>query len=282
VTSQKRARSRPRVLASSDTKTFPERRVISGTMKQIIQSLLGAFGFRLVRLQNVPGSSLEKFFSVLKARGFTPKHIIDVGANHGAWTRCALQYFPKAYYTLVEPQDHLKMHVQDLLASNSKIRWIGAGAGDKPGTLPFSISYRDDSSSFIPTPGATETAGMRQIEVPVTTLNEIVRTSDAPFPDMIKIDAEGFDLRVLAGASKLVGKTDIFLLEATICAEATISQQNSENSLGNVIQAMAHADYRIIDITDSNRSPKYGVLSLCEVAFLRNGSRLLDGVTSYE
>ena len=45
---------------------------------------------------------------------------------------------------------------------------------------------------------------------------------------------------------------------------------------------MAHAGYRILDITDLNRSPKYGVLWLCEVAFLRNGSHLLDGVNSYQ
>ena len=45
---------------------------------------------------------------------------------------------------------------------------------------------------------------------------------------------------------------------------------------------MAHAGYRIIDITELNRSPKYGVLWLCEVAFLRNASHLLDGVDSYE
>jgi FkbM family methyltransferase len=185
---------------------------------------------------------------------------------------------------LVEPQDHLRTHVQDLLARDGKIRWIGAGVGDKPGTLPFTISYRDYDSSFAPTPQAAKAAGMRQIEVPVTTLNEIVRTNDAPFPDMVKIDAEGFDLKVLTGASELVGKTEIFLLEATICVpgKLTISGQDFENTLGNVIQTMARAGYRILDITDLNRSPKYGVLWLCEVAFLRNASHLLDGVDSYE
>src|SRR5262249_23232085 len=69
------------------------------------------------------------FFSILKERGFVPEHIVDVGANRGCWTRTALKYFPDAYYTLVEPQDHLKTHVQDLLGMNGKIRWIGAGAG---------------------------------------------------------------------------------------------------------------------------------------------------------
>jgi FkbM family methyltransferase len=243
-------------------------------MKQLLQALLGALGFRLIR--RVPPYGSDVFFSILKERGFAPKHIVDVGANHGHWTRAALKYFPDAYYTLIEPQDHLRTHVQDLLARDGRIRWIGVGLSDKPGTLAFTISHRDDSSSFVPTPEAAKAAGMRQIEVPVTTLNEIVRTSDAPCPDMVKIDAEGFDLKVLAGASELVGRTDIFLLEATICAP------NLENTLGNVIQTMAQADYRILDVTDINRSPKYRVLWLCEVAFLRNACHLFDGVDSYE
>ena len=38
-------------------------------------------------------------------------------------------------------------------------------------------------------------------------------SSGAGLPEMVKIDAEGFDLKVLAGASDLLGKTDIFLVE---------------------------------------------------------------------
>jgi hypothetical protein len=34
---------------------------------------------------------------------------------------------------------------------------------------------------------------------------------------MVKIDAEGFDLKVLEGASDLLGRTDIFLVEVAIC-----------------------------------------------------------------
>jgi FkbM family methyltransferase len=87
---------------------------------------------------------------------------------------------------------------------------LGAGAGDKLGTLPLSIPHRDVSSNFRFTAEAAKTAGMRQIEVPVTTLNEIVRTSDAPFPDLVKIDAEGFDLRVLAELPNWLAKPTSF------------------------------------------------------------------------
>ena len=78
----------------------------------------------------MPRGYLKLFFSMLQGRSFAPKHIIDVGANHGEWTRVALKYFPDAYYTLIEPQDHLRAHVADLLMRNSRIRWVGAGASD--------------------------------------------------------------------------------------------------------------------------------------------------------
>ena len=41
---------------------------------------------------------------------------------------------------------------------------------------------------------------------------------------------------------------------------------------------MDEAGYKVVDITDINRSPKYGVLWLCELAFLRNDSTLFDTV----
>jgi len=245
-------------------------------VKQFIQAGLGAFGLRLTRNTK---SGFDLLFSLLKARGFAPKHIVDIGANHGFWTRSALNYFPESYYTMIDPQDWLKIDVQDLLArGDGKIRWIGAGVSDKPGTLPFTIANRDDSCTFVITSKAAESAGMRQIEVPVVTLNEIVRTSTAPFPEMVKIDAEGLDLRVIAGASELLGRTDIFVLEAAICARV----QNLENTLENVVTSMSHAGYHVIDITEINRSPKHGVAWLCDLAFLRKESRLLADVVSYE
>ena len=63
---------------------------------------------------------------------------------------------------------------------------MGAGASDTSGALPFTMFYRDDRSSFTPTPEAAKANGMRQIEVPVTTLNEVVRTGKAPSPDIVK------------------------------------------------------------------------------------------------
>jgi FkbM family methyltransferase len=246
-------------------------------MKKLIHAVLGRFGLRLVRINDGPRPSegLDPFFSLLQRLGFAPKHIVDVGANRGNWTRTAIKHFPYAHYTLVEPQDYLKKHIQDLLDGGYQIEWMHAGAGATSGTMPMSISSRDDSSTFIITDRHGQATGSQRTTVAVKTLNEIVAASGAPPPEMVKIDAEGFDLEVLAGASGLLGKTELFLVEAMVCG-------NYENSVAEVVKFMAGAGYRLIDITDFNRSPKHGVLWVTELAFLRNGSALLDAVRSYE
>ena len=248
-----------------------------GNVKALIQSLLRPFGLRLSRLKNDRGPDYgpSVLFATLKRFGFSPRHILDVGANHGTWTRTALRYFPEAEFVLVEPQDHLKVHIQDLIDSGKKIRWINAGVADKSGMMRFYISDRDDSSTFLPKEEQPQTRVASETVVEVKTLDEIVSLYDLPAPDLIKIDAEGFDLRVMQGASKVIGKTDVFLLEAgALCP--------FENSVGRVISTMENFGYRLLDITDLNRSPKHGVLWLTELAFLRASSPLLASVTSYE
>jgi FkbM family methyltransferase len=242
-------------------------------IKELVQSGLSRLGYQLVRVNAAP---LDRFFGMLKQQGFNPRHVIDVGAHMGGFTRCALKYFPDASYTLIEPQGELQRHVQDLVARGYKVEWITAGVADKSGILDFTPRPNPVESSFLPTREQAEALGFFPRPIEVRTLNEVVATRHAPPPEMIKIDAEGFDLRVLAGASTFIGTTDIFLLEAAICC------CDIENTAATVIRRMAEAGYRLIDITDINRSPKHDVQWLCDLAFLRNSSSLLDTVTSYE
>lgn len=211
-------------------------------------------------------SLLEVFFENLKVIGFTPNHIIDVGANHGTWTRETLKYFPDAHYTLLEPQEWLKPSLQDLLDSNSKITFNAVGVGSKSGSFKFTIVNRDDSCSFRYTEEEAKAQGYKQVEIPVVTLNEIVANNTTlPFPDLVKIDAEGLDLAVLEGASNLMGKTEVFLVEAALfCKEF-------DNSLLKTVNYMDTKGYTLFEITDLNRPFKPNVLWLTELAFVKKG-----------
>src|SRR5712672_1335811 len=68
---------------------------------------------------------LDNFYESLHSINFQIKHIVDGGSNHGNWTRKALEHFPDAYFTLIEPQNWMKDDIKDLLANNDKISFHG-------------------------------------------------------------------------------------------------------------------------------------------------------------
>jgi len=234
-------------------------------LKKILLKIFDPLALRLGYSKNTfnKNSLLNTFFTTLKAINFSPKHIVDVGANHGTWTRETLKYFPDSYYTLIEPQASMLQSVNDILQFNSKVKFNAVGAGDKPGTFKFTIVDRDDSSSFIYSEAEAKELGYQQVEIPVITLNEFLPQTNLSVPDIIKIDAEGLDLKVLSGANNYFGKTEIFLVEAGV-----VSKQ-IPNSFLEVINYMDANGYRLFEITDLNKPFSPAVLWLVELAFVK-------------
>lgn len=240
-------------------------------MKKLLKRIINKTGYTLNKVNtNTPtlnSSSkdylLFNFYDTLIKMGFTPCHIVDVGANHGTWTREALRYFPEAYYTLLEPQNWLKKSFQDILDTNSRVKFYPIGAGEKEGSFQFTIVDRDDSCSFRYTQEEAKAAGFKQIEIPVVTLNNLLSNSELPVPDIIKIDAEGLDIEVLKGASNFFGKTEIFMVEAGVV------NKSFNNSFLKLINFMDEKNYRLFDITDINRPFQPQVLWLVELVFVK-------------
>lgn len=247
-------------------------------MKRLIHRSLNLLGYRLVKIEAPPPvqeTNLRPLFSALIAGGFAPRCIVDVGANRGIWSRAAIKFFPRATFVMVEPQQSLQHYSADLLANNPQVTWITAGVADTPGILPLHRARREDSCSFLPGWAPAPAGGASTVNVEVTTLNHIAKTHCPGVPDIVKIDAEGLDLQVIDGASELLGKTDLFFVEAAVLARGP-------NTLAEVVRKMAAAGYRLVDMTDVNRSPNHGITWLCELAFLRNGCTWLNGLDSYD
>lgn len=249
-------------------------------MNKILNKLLKIIGVKVLKydnylkLHNKPfkveqnkygkNNLLFNLFENFKQIGFEPKHIIDVGANHGTWTREVIEYMPNAYFTLIEPQNWLQSSFQDLLDNHTKISYLPVGAGKNKGSFNFTIVDRDDSCSFKYTDEEAEAKGFKQVEIPVIILNDLVKEQiDKPFPDLIKIDAEGLDIDVLEGASDLMGKTEVFMVEVAVFSK------NFDNTALKMINYMDKKGYVLFDITDLNRPFKPSVLWLMELVFVK-------------
>jgi len=253
-------------------------------IKDLIGNLAKKMGYRITKnstqqptAQTVKTTEnkeelLTVFYGNLKSSNFPLKFVVDIGANTGTWTRELLKNFPDVQVLMIEPQERLSSNFQDLLLQ-PKINYLPVGAGNKNDILKFTIHDRDDSCSFIYSEEEAEKMGYEQIEVPIKTLNSIIKENNYPFPDMIKIDAEGLDLEVIEGASDFYDKTEIFLVEASVC------NGTYKNTVSEVVNLMDKCGFQMYEITDLNRPfPKSPVLWLIEIAFVRKNGFLLNNL----
>lgn len=243
-------------------------------MNQVIQRIFNkvAYSLGMSRSFKTPTSAqnvskeylLNNLINIIKENGYSPTLIIDVGANHGTWCRVWKKSFPNCAFIMIEPQHWLKTSFEDLL--DEKTTYLPIGAGSKDTLLTFTVnSQRDDSSTFTLNSAEAGAMGHKQFNVPVKTLNTIIKENGGQVPDIIKIDAEGIDIEVLEGANDLWGKTEIFLVEANI------NGLYRNTDILKVLHFMDKAGYRMFDITDINRPFSNNVLWLIELAFVRKG-----------
>lgn len=237
---------------------------------RFLEMLRDRFRFRLTHSSRFPKGDLISFFLNIRERGFEPACIVDIGANRGKWTSKAMRVFPHAEYFLVEPQQEMAAELDRLRDKQPNVKWLNAGVGDQCGELPFTVVPDTVSSSFTFSAADAEASGYQQRKIPLVTLNEIVDNHIGMIPDLVKIDAEGFESRIMSAASKLIGKTELFLLEAPL-----VDPPNGEwSSFIELITMMKEMQYEVYDFTSFQRRPFDGAVGLCEIAFVRRGGLL--------
>jgi hypothetical protein len=109
----------------------------------------------------------------------------------------------------------------------------------------------------------------------VVSLDEYLPTLNLPQPDLIKIDAEGWDLEVLKGAGESVERAEVVLLEASVMNKIF------KNNVNDVTSAMSELGFTFFDITDLNRTQKQNALWLMEIAFVKRESWISQKVDTY-
>lgn len=252
------------------------------TIARRVNQLIQPLGVQIARVPKSAAGSrcnnsharTDPFFDCLVKLGFKPKHVVDVGANRGNWTRTALKYFPDAYYSMFEPQETMCREVADL-TRNEKIKFYCMGAGPSNSTMKLTVHPRDDSFTFALGETQATSLGYPQVEAPVVALDDFLPRTGFPPPDVLKIDAEGWDLQVLSGARKTLKSCEVVLLEAAIM------NKRFTNRIDVAIAAMAENGYVVFDITDLNRTIFQNALWLVEIAFVKQGGTLDSQVTRY-
>jgi FkbM family methyltransferase len=239
--------------------------MIGKKIKDLVQNLAHKFGYHVLSKNSISGDMIL-FLKGIKNRGALVNNILDIGAHKADWSLMTSDIFPEATYYMIEPQDEMKPYIEAFL-KNHKGAWFQGGAGAENGELTLSVWDDFAGSSFLLPEG--EESGKKQRKVPIYTVDSLLESNKMPIPNICKIDVQGFEIEVLKGAKKILGKTDIFILEASLFRFSP-----NQPLLHEIIDFMVKQGYVIYDFAGFANRPLDKALGQLDICFVLENSPL--------
>lgn len=201
----------------------------------------------------------------LARAGIQPTTIIDIGAALGDWSRACALVFPHARYVLVEPLDEFGPALDLTLRSLDGVR-IAAAASSTPEQRTFHV-HRDLVGSSLLREREGEHVDGEPRAVEVTTVDAIVDAQRARPPFLLKVDVQGAELDVLAGAARTLPDVDAVVVEVSF-----FSFYFDGSQFDRLVATMSEAGFAVFDIENLSRRPLDGALGQADVVFVREDS----------
>jgi len=209
-------------LILQDSKTVSYNRCpmsLGNTLRRLIPQKLHDVLFRLsasrvnddLKHRYAFGLSMRWSLENLKRCGFLPATVIDVGAFIGEWTELTQAIWPEAKYLMIEPQPNKQERLRRMCNERVSLEAVLLGS-TQSNAVPF---HMDDL-------GGSSVLEQLQDKCPVTeflpmkTLDTIASDRQLAGPILVKADVQGYELEVLAGASKTLQNTEVILLEISL------------------------------------------------------------------
>ena len=190
--------------------------------------------------------------------GFTPKTVIDVGAQVG--THELYSNFPDAHHVMIEPVIECIPELEKL-AKQLRSSWIlNCAVSSSDGDAILSLSESKQYSSIDGVIGSS-TRKIKQ-----RTVDSIIKEGGLQPPFLIKVDVDGPEIKVLEGCHETLRS------ECVVVIEATLAHENPR--LSQIVRIMDEFGYSTYDIVDYLHRGSDWHLWQVDLIFLRNSDRL--------
>jgi FkbM family methyltransferase len=139
--------------------------------------------------------------------------VLDVGFNMGDFSATVVRTRPQARSIGFDPARSMLQHYQATYDFKSQVELVAAAVSNSSGICTFTDTA--DGVSHIVSPATANARGEVRYDVPQITLDAFTEERGIESVDFLKVDAEGYDLHVLEGASRLLdsAKIAMFMFE---------------------------------------------------------------------
>ena len=190
------------------------KKVRSGFFQNIINRLFDSFGIYIRRKSLPRGTSLKHDISKLLS-GESPKLIFDVGAHKGETALNFTNSFPNAIIHSFEPIKENYNALSKITSSQRQLNSHQIALGAKPCYANMCIRQASVLNSLEPTLNKPEPNDRGVEKVRVETIDRLLKNWDVENLDLLKIDVEGYESKVIEGcqSSLKAGKVNLIYLE---------------------------------------------------------------------
>ena len=213
-------------------------------------------------------TNFDIIISSLKNKNFKPDYIVDIGCFKGIWTNRLLKFFPNSKYILFDADDKNIKYLDKLKSSNKNVYYNIKLLSDDEKDYDF-FSMASGSSIF-----EEQTNYPREIKKIRSSLlyNELPNEIKNTKSNLIKLDVQGAELKIITGLKELINNFEVIILEVSL------HKYNKDAPLFyDVINYMKNKGFVLYDIYDLKRlGNKDSYLLQFDCVFLRDNSNLLN------
>ncbi len=204
---------------------------------------------------------------------------VDVGANEGQTISLLRKYFSRPQIYAFEPSSEM----YSVLKSNGygeTVEIHNMALGDSEGRrelTKFSLPVMNSLLKMDPSPDNPfrDLDAVASEWVEVTTLDKFIREHQITRVDFLKVDTQGFDLRVLQGAAESLASGVVRNVYVELNFVPMYSGQSSAREIESFLQGLG---FRLVDYYEKSRAG--AILAWCNALYARQEASSLQPLSA--
>lgn len=235
--------------------------------KQLLRTAFRSVGWDVSR---ATAFGKNPFVDIANLAAAPPRVAFDVGANEGQTADELRRLFPSATLFCFEPYAPAFQALQRRLGGDVHIHMEHLALGDRTGEATLYENTQSVTNSLLPNAPEAHASQPNSYARPtgestvaISTIDHFCVERAISHIDLLKVDSQGYDLRILTGASRLLGDHRVdFIVTEMLFAPLYSGQANFHE----IYHFLTGLSYRLVGLYAVQRSPA-GVILWCDALF---------------
>ncbi len=209
-------------------------------------------------------SELTKdLFFIIEKLNFKELRIVDVGAYKGLWINRYLKKYPNVIAYLIEPYEESFVNLQKKFRGLSNIKIFKIGLSNINAFKEVNVNSKSYTNSLLELdPEAKKSWSKNKFEhlykkkVETVTLENFVDKNKIERINILKLDVQGYESRVIKGGEMLLKNYLIDILVLEVIVAPTYKDQSKISEIFTILDKYNYKLYGIYDIEKNSKREK--------------------------